>query len=365
MSGIGLSDLKAALSDHTRTVSQGNWQVGSGATTTSIPVELVNPAAGTVGLSAKAQTDLTGATIEFRSGKNAGQTFGVTAVSSSGTLTLDAALPYAPAQGDSFVLIQPMEISVTAPENVAQWGGVAVEAADTNGVPKMQQAYTEAAPGTAVPARALQIGMTDGTDLRAWSGDNTGVGKVQGGYTEAATGTAAPSHTVQIGGSDGTDLRTLATDSSGNAKTNIVSVGSTTLPTGQSGNPNVPVTLDGSTFKVPTDHESTLQLTVDSTTTALAASGTYTTSAAVNVSAMRRVFGTVISDQSGTLYVQQSPDGSNWDVQSSFSVAANDAAGQGTSFSVDVAAPSARLHYVNGATAQTVFRLYAWAAPEA
>ena len=125
------------------------------------------------------------------------------------------------------------------------------------------------------------------------------------------------------------------------------------------------VSINGATVDVPTDHESTLQLSVDSTTTPLAANGTYTTATAVDISNMRRVFGTVISDQAGTLYVRQSSDAANWDIESSFTVAANDAAGEGVGFSVEVVAPYAQLYYVNGATAQTVFRLYAWAAPEA
>lgn len=149
------------------------------------------------------------------------------------------------------------------------------------------------------------------------------------------------------------------------ASENVQQVGAASLPTGQSGNPNVPVTFDGATTDAPTNHEATLQLSVDSIVVPLAANGTYTTAASVDVSGMRRIFGTVISDQAGTLYVQQSSDNANWDVQSSFTVAANDAVGSGTGYSVEVVAPYARLYYTNGATAQTVFRLYAWAAPEA
>jgi|GEM_PF-2354872 len=149
------------------------------------------------------------------------------------------------------------------------------------------------------------------------------------------------------------------------APENITEVGGVALPTGQSGNPNLPVTLDGSTIQVPTEHDSTAQLLVDRTTSALAGNGTYTTANAVSITAFRRLIGTVISDQSGVLYVQQSPDGTNWDVQSSFSVPANDATGAGVGYSVEVVAPYGRLYYENGATGQTVFRLYCWGVPEA
>jgi hypothetical protein len=146
---------------------------------------------------------------------------------------------------------------------------------------------------------------------------------------------------------------------------NITAVGGNTLPSGQSGNPDIPVTLDGATIQVPTEHESTAQLLVDATTAVLGANATYTTANAVPIQTFRRLIGTVISDQAGTLYVQQSPNATNWDVQSSFTVAANDAAGAGVGFSVEVVAPYARLYYVNGATAQTTFRLYCWGVPEA
>jgi hypothetical protein len=67
----------------------------------------------------------------------------------------------------------------------------------------------------------------------------------------------------------------------------------------------------------------------------------------------------VYSDQNGTLNVQQSPDGTNWDVTSTFTVTG----GTGQGFSVEVVAPYMRLDYVNGTTAQTTFRLYAWGTP--
>lgn len=67
------------------------------------------------------------------------------------------------------------------------------------------------------------------------------------------------------------------------------------------------------------------------------------------------VSGSVFSDQPGTLYVEQSfNNGTNWDVSVAINVVAN--AGQG--FNQPLEAPVARLRYVNGATAQGVFRLF-------
>lgn len=93
---------------------------------------------------------------------------------------------------------------------------------------------------------------------------------------------------------------------------------------------------------------------VDASTTALGASGTYNTPSPFTTAGSAKVVGTVFTDQAGTVYVDQSSDGTNWDATSSVSVTANTP----TSFSVEVVAPYGRLRYVNGATAQTKLRLY-------
>lgn len=130
-----------------------------------------------------------------------------------------------------------------------------------------------------------------------------------------------------------------------------------------------PATVDaeitGATVMLPTDLQAVYQPAADSSVTALGAAATYATAAPyIATGNVRRIVGTVISDQAGTLYVQQSPDGGNdWDVQTAVAVSAGDAAGAGTAFSVEVVAPTTRLYYVNGATAQAVFRLYAWVSP--
>jgi hypothetical protein len=97
------------------------------------------------------------------------------------------------------------------------------------------------------------------------------------------------------------------------------------------------------------------QLPGPSTTTPLGASGSYT-SPSFNTAGFSRITGGVFTDQAGNLQVQQSPDGTNWDVISTFSVSAN--TGQG--FEVAVVYPYGRVVYNNGATAQTVFRLYSF-----
>ncbi|MEM4847321.1 MAG: hypothetical protein QW794_06160 [Thermosphaera sp.] len=71
-----------------------------------------------------------------------------------------------------------------------------------------------------------------------------------------------------------------------------------------------------------------------------------------------KLYVTVFANQAGTLYVEQSPDGSNWDVSESISVSAS----VGVAVVREIAARYCRVRYVNGATAQTVFRLYVWRA---
>jgi len=92
---------------------------------------------------------------------------------------------------------------------------------------------------------------------------------------------------------------------------------------------------------------------LDYTVTPLAAGASWT-SAVDSDPATGRIVGSVYADQAGTLYVEQSPDGTNWDVVDSFSVTA----GAGFGFSVEKVCPYARVRCVNGATAQTTFRLY-------
>lgn len=79
-------------------------------------------------------------------------------------------------------------------------------------------------------------------------------------------------------------------------------------------------------------------------TSPLRQSGTYDT-----------ITGTVYASSAGTLNVEQSSDGTNWDKNDSTAVSAT----TGTSFNVTIVAPYWRLRYVNSATPQTVFRLHA------
>ncbi|PNV81835.1 MAG: hypothetical protein C0179_00675 [Fervidicoccus sp.] len=128
----------------------------------------------------------------------------------------------------------------------------------------------------------------------------------------------------------------------------------------------VPVTIQGSAIMVPVDIQSQVSdLTVrinsvrkdlvGSTTTALGANASVTLGPWDALS-YKYINISVFADQPGTLYVEQSPDNKNWDISESISVSAN--VGQG--ISREIIARHIRVRYVNGATAQTVFRLYVW-----
>jgi hypothetical protein len=91
----------------------------------------------------------------------------------------------------------------------------------------------------------------------------------------------------------------------------------------------------------------------DYTTTPLPPNGVFT-SAVDDSDITGRIVGTVYSDTRGTLYIEQSPDGDNWDVVTSISIAAN----IGTSFNIEKIAKYARVRFVNSGRAQTEFRLY-------
>jgi hypothetical protein len=69
---------------------------------------------------------------------------------------------------------------------------------------------------------------------------------------------------------------------------------------------------------------------------------------------LSEINGSVFADQSGTLYIEQSPDGTNWDVSTEYIVPTGD----GRGFSEEILLPYTRVRYLNGGTAQMVFRLY-------
>ena len=105
------------------------------------------------------------------------------------------------------------------------------------------------------------------------------------------------------------------------------------------------------------------QAALDSTTTPLGSNGTYKTSGQVaangefvRVNGYSRVVGTVFADQAGTLNIDWSSDGQNVDYTDTVAVSASTK----TKFSLEVVAPYASVRYVNGASAQGTFRLYAW-----
>jgi hypothetical protein len=89
------------------------------------------------------------------------------------------------------------------------------------------------------------------------------------------------------------------------------------------------------------------------TTTPLAANASYTSvSEDRGLNNQRTVIAHAFADQPGTLYIEQSADGTNWDIVESISVPAN----TGTALVTTVKSRYVRFRYVNGATAQTVFR---------
>lgn len=93
-------------------------------------------------------------------------------------------------------------------------------------------------------------------------------------------------------------------------------------------------------------------VTLVSTTSILTGSATFTSSS-IDVSTFDSLTGTIYSDQSGTLTIQQSFDGTNWDLQYQFAYSSTSS----NAISVPVLAPNLRVVYTNGSVAQTAFRL--------
>lgn len=88
------------------------------------------------------------------------------------------------------------------------------------------------------------------------------------------------------------------------------------------------------------------------TTAPLGANGTWT-SQTVNTGLADNLTGLVWASHAGSLVIEQSADGTNWDFGRTIAVAAT----TGQTFTEPIMAPYIRLRYTNGATAQTGFRL--------
>lgn len=67
------------------------------------------------------------------------------------------------------------------------------------------------------------------------------------------------------------------------------------------------------------------------------------------------ISGMVYSDQTGDIFIEQSGDGENWDISTTYTIGADD----GKGFSEPLYGPFVRIRYVNGSTDQTAFRLFA------
>lgn len=78
------------------------------------------------------------------------------------------------------------------------------------------------------------------------------------------------------------------------------------------------------------------------------------TSKVNNTNLADRITGVIFSDQIGVLKVEQSGNGTDWDLAEDINITAS----AGAKFSVELVAPYVRLQYTNGTTAQTAFRIY-------
>ena len=67
------------------------------------------------------------------------------------------------------------------------------------------------------------------------------------------------------------------------------------------------------------------------------------------------ISGAVFADQGGTIYIEQSGDGTNFDISAQYTVTGGD----GKGFSEYLYLPYVRIRYVNGGSAQAAFRLFA------
>jgi hypothetical protein len=113
------------------------------------------------------------------------------------------------------------------------------------------------------------------------------------------------------------------------------------------------------TSMIGVDFQAQGKVQIESNTTPLGISATYTGAGFDTMKDGENynwLTGTVTSDQTGTLYVQQSIDGTNWVSTDSVSVTNNPTSGNKIAF--DILLRYVRFTLVNNAVAQTQLKLY-------
>jgi len=115
---------------------------------------------------------------------------------------------------------------------------------------------------------------------------------------------------------------------------------------------NLKVAVSESNIIVPVDRQATYRAFFTDTTTALGASASYTGSTR-DAQYFTQFRVKAYADQAGTLYVQQSRDGSTWRTTHSQAVGA----GETQQIVAELVDRYCRVHYVNGGTAQGAFEL--------
>lgn len=143
------------------------------------------------------------------------------------TITVGA-LPFDPAEGDTFLIYTLNQIQVFTSENLAEWAGTVLASPQGDNADNV-------APVTS--GEPVMLARLTGWTGAAWSRLKLAV---SGSLTtrddsSSATDAAVPATAMMIGGSDGVDLRAVATDSLGRPEitsTGILTDGSGTIATG-------------------------------------------------------------------------------------------------------------------------------------
>lgn len=133
---------------------------------------------------------------------------------------------------------------------------------------------------------------------------------------------------------------------------------------------NNKTTLNDTNIILPQQMKSIDRLYQFSTTTNLTANNVYISNA-VDCSTYKKLCGHVAANQAGTLYVQQSDDGSsNWLTVQTTAVSASTQTTissvsyyNATQYEVNITSKWARVIFVNGATAQTYFLFSGYTTP--
>jgi hypothetical protein len=282
-------------------------------------------------------------------------------------------------QGTAAALVGAWPVEITDGTNILGTSSHPVRIDPTGTTIQPTKDAADGTSGSASPSQTLQIGGSDGTDLRTLATDSSGQLKVlventppvsgtvtaeieghAGATLDAAPGTVSPTNAIFVGGSDGTNLRAVATDTSGQVKVLVENSPSVSVSNFPATQPVSGTVTAAQATAASLQTQATLnKVTTVVTTATVAANGTFTSAwYDTNTSGALYVVVTwfqTASIPSGTnaIRINESDDNTNANFTRNVQISPNGEAAGLHRASALIKARYYQIVFTNGANAQT------------